>query len=104
MPADQIRNRTVGCKMTDSEAERLTAVAEQDGMTLGEWCREAILRVGSASDDPALAEIVGGHAVGGVGRPVGACGTPRRERRSRRRERSNKACRLQRVREHDGSK
>jgi hypothetical protein len=59
MPADQIRNRTVGCKMTDSEAERLTAVAEQDGMTLGEWCREAILRGGSASDDPALAEIVG---------------------------------------------
>lgn len=37
MPADQPRNRTVGCKMTDSEAERLTAVAEGDGMTLGEW-------------------------------------------------------------------
>jgi hypothetical protein len=43
MPADQIRNRTVGCKMTDSEAERLTAVAEQDGMTLGEWVREVLL-------------------------------------------------------------
>jgi hypothetical protein len=37
MPADQPRTRTVGCKMTDSEAERLTAVAEQDGQTLGEW-------------------------------------------------------------------
>src|SRR5579885_1351025 len=43
MPADQIRNRTVGCKMTDSEAERLTAVAEGDGMTLGEWVREVLL-------------------------------------------------------------
>jgi hypothetical protein len=37
MPADQIRNRTVGCKMTDNEYERLAAVAEGDGMTLGEW-------------------------------------------------------------------
>src|SRR5579885_297202 len=43
MPADQPRTRTVGCKMTDSEAERLTAVAEQDGMTLGEWVREVLL-------------------------------------------------------------
>jgi hypothetical protein len=28
MPADQPRTRTVGCKMTDSKYERLTAVAE----------------------------------------------------------------------------
>jgi hypothetical protein len=37
--------------------------AQADGRTLGEWCREAILRGGSASDaerhDPELAEIVG---------------------------------------------
>jgi hypothetical protein len=37
MPADQIRNRTVGCKMSDSEYERLSAVVESEGMTLGEW-------------------------------------------------------------------
>ena len=43
MPADQIRNRTVGCKMTDSEYERLSAVVESEGMTLGEWCREVLL-------------------------------------------------------------
>src|SRR5262249_24605764 len=43
MPADQPRNRTVGCKMTDSEYERLAAVAECDGMTLGEWVREVLL-------------------------------------------------------------
>jgi hypothetical protein len=35
MCADQVRNRTVGCKMTDSEHERLSAVAEGDGMSAG---------------------------------------------------------------------
>ncbi|HKU20845.1 MAG TPA: RHS repeat-associated core domain-containing protein [Terriglobales bacterium] len=29
--------------MTDSEYEKLAAVAEQDGQTLGEWCREVLL-------------------------------------------------------------
>jgi hypothetical protein len=43
MPADQIRNRTVGRKMKDSEYERLSAVEESEGMTLGEWCREVLL-------------------------------------------------------------
>src|SRR2546429_1725587 len=31
MPADQLRNRTVGSKMTESEYEQLVAVAERDG-------------------------------------------------------------------------
>ena len=43
MPADQLRNRTVGSKMTESEYEQLVAVAERDGLTLGEWCREVLL-------------------------------------------------------------
>jgi hypothetical protein len=43
MPADQIRNRTVGCKMTDGEYERLSAVVEGEGMTLGEWCPQVLL-------------------------------------------------------------
>ena len=43
MPADQPRTRTVGCKMTDNEYERLSAVAEGDGMTLGEWVRKVLL-------------------------------------------------------------
>jgi hypothetical protein len=38
------RNRTVSCKMTESEYEKLAAVAEGDGMTLGEWMREVFLR------------------------------------------------------------
>jgi hypothetical protein len=39
---EQIRNRTVGTKMTDSEYERLAAVAESEGQSLGEWCREVL--------------------------------------------------------------
>ena len=63
MSAEQTRNRTVGCKMTDSEAERLTAVAEQDGMTLGEWCREVLLeradgRKPSVIEETLLAETL----------------------------------------------
>jgi hypothetical protein len=29
--------------MTDAECERLTALAESEGLTLGEWCRQALL-------------------------------------------------------------
>src|ERR1700723_3780419 len=63
MPADQPRTRTVGCKMTDSEAERLTAVAEQDGQTLGEWVREVLLeradgRKPSVIEETLLGEVL----------------------------------------------
>jgi hypothetical protein len=34
--------------MTDNEYERLAAVAEGDGMTLGEWVREVLLAGGPA--------------------------------------------------------
>ena len=44
MPAEQLRTRTVGCKMTDAEYERLNATAEERGITLGEWCREVLLQ------------------------------------------------------------
>ena len=49
MPADQLRSRTVGSKMTESEYEKLVAVAERDGLTLGEWCREVLLDRASAN-------------------------------------------------------
>jgi hypothetical protein len=55
MPADQPRTRTVGCKMTDSEYERLAAVAESDGMTLGEWVRE-VLRERADGRKPSVIE------------------------------------------------
>jgi hypothetical protein len=63
MPADQIRNRTVGCKMSDSEYERLSAVVESEGMTLGEWCREVLLeridgRKPSVTEETLLGEVL----------------------------------------------
>lgn len=50
MPADQLRNRTVGSKMTESEYEQLVAVAEGQGLTLGEWCREVLLAHANSGD------------------------------------------------------
>jgi hypothetical protein len=44
MPADQLRNRTVGSQMTESDYKQLVAVAKRDGVTLGEWCRELLWR------------------------------------------------------------
>jgi hypothetical protein len=63
MPADQIRNRIVGCKMTDGEYERLSVVVESEGMTLGEWCREVLLehvegRKPSVIEETLLAEVL----------------------------------------------
>jgi hypothetical protein len=49
MPADQIRNRTVGCKMTDSEYERLSAVSEGDGMPV-RGCQDSVMVRKSPAD------------------------------------------------------
>ena len=50
-------------KSARKNTPQLETAAQADGRTLGECCREAILRRGSASDaerhDPALAEIIG---------------------------------------------
>jgi predicted DNA-binding protein len=54
-----LRTKSIGFKVSEEEYKRLETAAQASGRTLGEWCREAILRGGSASDDPALAEIVG---------------------------------------------
>jgi hypothetical protein len=66
MPADQLRNRTVGSKVTESEYDQLVAVAEREGLTLGEWCREVLLerasinarKQPSATEQTLLAEFV----------------------------------------------
>ena len=58
MPADQLRNRTVGCKMTEAECEQLIAVAERDGLTLSEWCREALLQQAGTQKPRAIEETV----------------------------------------------
>ena len=54
-----LRTKSIGFKVSEEEYAALETAAQASGRTLGEWCREVILRGGSASDDPALAEIVG---------------------------------------------
>jgi len=64
-----LRTKSIGFKVSEEEYARLETAAQADGRTLGEWCREVILRGGSASDqerhDPALAEIIGVRLTGG---------------------------------------
>ena len=54
-----LRTKSIGFKVSEEEYAVLETAAQASGRTLGEWCREVILRGGSASNDPALAEIVG---------------------------------------------
>ena len=71
MPNDQLRNRTVGSKVTESEYAQLAAIAEREGVTLGEWCREVLLarvnaaqgRVATAAEQTLLAEVVALRAI-----------------------------------------
>jgi hypothetical protein len=74
-----LRTKSIGFKVSEEEYARLETAAQASGQTLGEWCRQMILRGGSASDDPALAEIVGvrlllvnvlGPVAGGWPRPL----------------------------------
>jgi len=53
-----LRTKSIGFKVSEEEYAQLETAARASGQTLGEWCRETILR-GSASHDPALAEIIG---------------------------------------------
>ena len=63
MRAEQLRTRTVSCKMTDSEYQRLEAAASGEGMTLGEWVRKELLeraegRKASVIEQTLLAEML----------------------------------------------
>jgi predicted HicB family RNase H-like nuclease len=53
-----LRTKSIGFKVSEEEYAQLETAAQASGQTLGEWCRETILR-GVASYDPALAEIIG---------------------------------------------
>jgi hypothetical protein len=53
-----LRTKSIGFKVSQEEYAQLETAAQASGQTLGEWCREMILR-GATSHDPALAEIVG---------------------------------------------
>jgi hypothetical protein len=53
-----LRTKSIGFKVSEEEYAQLETAAQTSGQTLGEWCRETILR-GVAAHDPALAEIIG---------------------------------------------
>ena len=52
-----LRTKSIGFKVSEEEYAQLETAARTSGQTLGEWCREMILR--GAVHDPALAEIIG---------------------------------------------
>jgi hypothetical protein len=56
-----LRTKSIGFKVSEEEYAQLETAAQAGGQTLGEWCREAILRGvrDPEEHDAALAEIVG---------------------------------------------
>ncbi|MFZ0139386.1 MAG: hypothetical protein WAK89_20135 [Candidatus Sulfotelmatobacter sp.] len=42
-----LRTKSIGFKVSEEEYAQLETAAQADGRTLGEWCREVILRGGS---------------------------------------------------------
>jgi hypothetical protein len=57
------RTKTVGAKVTEEEYEQLEAHAVERGVSLSEWCREALLGVEDrdrgGNDETLLAEVLG---------------------------------------------
>lgn len=45
-----LRTKSIGFKVSEEEYALLETAAQASGRTLGEWCREVILRAGSGSD------------------------------------------------------
>jgi RHS repeat-associated protein len=63
MPAEEVRHRTVGCKVTEGEYAKLAALAEQEGRRLGEWARAVLLEraaghKASVAEESLLAEVL----------------------------------------------
>jgi hypothetical protein len=42
-----LRTKSIGFKVSEEEYAQLETAAQADGRTLGEWCREVILRGGA---------------------------------------------------------
>ncbi len=55
MKPEQVRARTVGCKVTEDEYAQLTEQAARAKQSLGEWCREVLLER-AAGERPSAAE------------------------------------------------
>lgn len=63
MTKPTLRTKSIGFKVSEEEYARLGAMAEQDGQTLGEWCREVLLermegRKPSVIEETVLAETL----------------------------------------------
>ncbi len=57
-----LRTKSIGFKVSEEEYAQLETAAQASRQTLGEWCREMVLRGGASNaavHDPALAEIIG---------------------------------------------
>ena len=63
MKREALRTKTAGCKVTEGEHAALEAAATRAGMTLSDWCREALMAAaqdttGTPAEEAVLAEVV----------------------------------------------
>ena len=63
MKADQVRSRSVGCKVTEEEYAQLAVLAERGKKSMAEWCREVLVdriqgRDGSVAELSVLGEVL----------------------------------------------
>ena len=60
----QFRTKGIGVRVSEADFARLQTLAEATGKSLGEWCREALLKVadhptGSPLEQALLVEVIG---------------------------------------------
>ena len=53
-----LRSRTVSCKVTEEEYERLVAAADRAKKSVGEWCREALVERTQGREPTAVEQAV----------------------------------------------
>jgi len=63
MKREELRTKTAGCKVTESEHAALEAAAARAGMTLSDWCRETLTAAadetaGTVAEQTVLAEVM----------------------------------------------
>jgi hypothetical protein len=55
---NELRAKTVGCKVTESEHALIEAFAQRKNKTVSDWCRESLIACASAEDEPDPARTV----------------------------------------------
>jgi hypothetical protein len=60
----QFRTKSIGVRVSESDFARLQTLADASGKPLGEWCRDALLKVadhptGTPVEQALLAEVIG---------------------------------------------